>query len=143
MDPNEALETQRDLVEELCSSIVPDDLEEKVSQLSESVMALDEWIMKGGFLPEEWEIRCNGGALRRVKLALQVYEEALAATETFDGDLATYLAYLFPAILKGSHIDLHLDNIIEDEVHQYFTSMFSPDHPVWGYIKVSAAEKSA
>ena len=136
MDPNENLEEQRDLSEALVESSDEEETQAQSNRLAELVESLDGWIMKGGFLPTEWELRCNGGLLKRAALAAQVYEEAIDGTESFEGELGVQFTYLFGAILKGTHITLDMSNDEENEVHQFFQSMFPPEHPVWSYIEV-------
>jgi hypothetical protein len=56
MDPNENLKEQVEIAKDI---LLPDasdmELEEKAVRLAELVVALDEWIQKGGFLPEAWK----------------------------------------------------------------------------------------
>jgi hypothetical protein len=52
MDPNANLEEQRRLAKRLVDSPYEND---QVQRLAELVLALDEWISKGGFLPARWE----------------------------------------------------------------------------------------
>jgi hypothetical protein len=66
MDPDANLEEQRSLaaeamkIQDACSDngdYTPEQQErhaEIACRLAELVQALDEWIMKGGFLPKEW-----------------------------------------------------------------------------------------
>jgi hypothetical protein len=53
MDPNIVLENIRSLVARIqddpCSSIQDD-----ADSLASLIQSLDEWLMKGGFLPNEW-----------------------------------------------------------------------------------------
>lgn len=56
MDPDENLKEQRQLAARLLwqqENDQPID-EDDVLRLSELVIALDNWIMAGGFLPKEW-----------------------------------------------------------------------------------------
>lgn len=55
MDPTANLKEQLELAREFVDETVryPDQLE-NAERLSELVLALDEWIRKGGFLPEQW-----------------------------------------------------------------------------------------
>lgn len=54
MDPNVNLEELRELAEEmLVSGCNPEHT--NATRLAELVIALDEWIVKGGFLPKEWQ----------------------------------------------------------------------------------------
>lgn len=58
MDPNAVLRKLRALSELIITGMAEGDyeyLEDLAEELAESVMALDGWIMKGGFLPEDWE----------------------------------------------------------------------------------------
>lgn len=149
MDPDENLEEQRDLTEELRSSIenedhgfTEDDVA-KTDRLVDLVKGLDEWIMKGSSLPEEWALRCNGGLMKRAELVRRVYEEAFEQTETFEGELGMQLAYLFGAILKGDHIVLELTDAEQAEVFEFFEIMFEKNHPVWEYIRTENALEAA
>ena len=54
MDPNVALDRIREMRAELFSEGEPYD-PETVRTLIEHVDALDSWISKGGFLPDEWK----------------------------------------------------------------------------------------
>jgi hypothetical protein len=72
--------------------------------------------------------------LQRARLAQLVYEEALEHTETFEGDLGMYLAYLMGAILKNDRIELFQDVATQVEVLGFFKTMFPAEHPVWKYI---------
>lgn len=53
MDPNANLKEQR----RLCAKMIGDEYEvdsDDAMRLVELVQALDEWIYKGGFLPDDW-----------------------------------------------------------------------------------------
>jgi hypothetical protein len=52
MDPDENLKAQRTLAQRLVEQDDPDPAE--VLRLSELVIALDDWIKSGGFLPAAW-----------------------------------------------------------------------------------------
>lgn len=61
MDPDANLEEQLELAQELMEVNSDDmdtdalqEIEEKASRLAELVLALDEWIERGGFLPKRW-----------------------------------------------------------------------------------------
>lgn len=60
MDPNAALERIRKLCEALNANrdgterLDSSDLEDAANELVEYVGALDEWLSKGGFLPQPW-----------------------------------------------------------------------------------------
>ena len=57
MDPDkcldEALEVAREIVDALDGS-EPYDIDDAANTLAERVIALDEWLRKGGFLPKPW-----------------------------------------------------------------------------------------
>lgn len=57
MDPNENLKEQRKIVAEINAARDADadafDFD-KVMRLADLVQAMDEWMTKGGFLPEAW-----------------------------------------------------------------------------------------
>jgi hypothetical protein len=53
MDPNANLKEQREIAKRILSDDGEDTGYDAV-RLAELVEALDEWIMKGGFLPKEW-----------------------------------------------------------------------------------------
>lgn len=50
MDPNENLREQKELAEYLVNRADAT----KAERLAELVLALDEWVANGGFLPERW-----------------------------------------------------------------------------------------
>ena len=52
MDPNECLHEQLLLAREITEVEQPRPAD--VERLAEMAIALDEWIMKGGFIPERW-----------------------------------------------------------------------------------------
>jgi hypothetical protein len=52
MDPDKALETALLHAAELIDRDTHDD---QVLELAEAVLALDEWLRKGGFLPKRWK----------------------------------------------------------------------------------------
>ena len=61
MDPDANLEEQLELAQELMEMNSDDmdtdalqEIEGKASRLAELVLALDEWIERGGFLPKRW-----------------------------------------------------------------------------------------
>lgn len=55
MDPNANLEELRELAQNTLADDSADDLPEKAAHLAELFVALDEWLTKGGFLPQAWE----------------------------------------------------------------------------------------
>ena len=63
MDPNANLREQLELAQEIvkrAASIEQQDMtlspaEQNALRLAELVLALDEWIRKGGFLPRQWK----------------------------------------------------------------------------------------
>jgi hypothetical protein len=57
MDPNQALQEIREVVDSILGDDSASDLPEKASTLAERVTALDVWISRGGFLPEPWRGR--------------------------------------------------------------------------------------
>lgn len=52
MDPNAALRTLREMADDSLDGDAPSVTQ---SELAEQVRALDEWLSKGGFPPEEWQ----------------------------------------------------------------------------------------
>ena len=58
MDPNANLKEQRDTAWLICSGIdhmTADQLQTNALHLAQLVIALDEWLRNGGFLPERWK----------------------------------------------------------------------------------------
>lgn len=56
MDPNEALRLAREAAGELRQADDDDTLEgSQVGQLVEAFEALDEWLSRDGFLPDDWK----------------------------------------------------------------------------------------
>lgn len=56
MDPDENLREQVEIAKDILLPDLSDmELEEKAVRLAELVVALDEWIRKGGFIPEAWK----------------------------------------------------------------------------------------
>lgn len=143
MDPNENLKETRGCTSELIEAIdASEDLDqpeyaaEDVDRLCELVQSLDNWIMNGGFLPEDWAEKAAGGLLSRANLAVRVYDEVFADAETFEGELGLQLAYLLAAILKDKQIELDMENMDQNEVHQFFKILFEESHPVWKHVSV-------
>lgn len=59
MDPNETLRQIRAHIKAMNEADEKEDAAAyafAAMQLAESVEAMDEWLSKGGFLPEEWEL---------------------------------------------------------------------------------------
>lgn len=56
MDPNENLREQLELAQKLRDDFSLDDLQvdRAAMRLAELVLALDEWLRKGGFYPRAW-----------------------------------------------------------------------------------------
>lgn len=55
MDPNTALDSLRDLTTKVIRGEVDAaDRESVADQIAETFQGLDEWLSKGGFLPEQW-----------------------------------------------------------------------------------------
>lgn len=54
MDPNEALRLIREAIKRMQAASHADDYTDAASDLADAVQALDEWLTRGGFLPEEW-----------------------------------------------------------------------------------------
>jgi hypothetical protein len=52
MDPNANLKEQLDIARKLLDDPIGED---DVDRLAELVVALDEWISNGGFLPKRWQ----------------------------------------------------------------------------------------
>lgn len=58
MDPNANLREQLELALQIVTEDQsPDVLEAAANRLADLVLALDEWIAKGGFLPARWSKR--------------------------------------------------------------------------------------
>mgnify|MGYP007011099275 CR=1 FL=1 len=58
MDPNETLAELRELVTlQRKGKVHPDKADYYVRMVSDLVEALDEWLSKGGFMPEDWDKR--------------------------------------------------------------------------------------
>jgi hypothetical protein len=57
MDPNQALQEIREVVDAILGDDSASDLPEKAASLAERVTALDVWISRGGFLPGPWRGR--------------------------------------------------------------------------------------
>jgi len=55
MDPNTALSTLREARETFSNAENDETALDAAQDMSEAVSALDEWLSKGGFLPEEWK----------------------------------------------------------------------------------------
>jgi hypothetical protein len=56
MDPDKNLKDQLDLANDL----LEEDDDEKSLRLAELVLDLNEWILKGGFLPKDWNNNLRG-----------------------------------------------------------------------------------
>lgn len=57
MDPNATLKRIRELVEAVLDHDLDDrDALDAAGYLADAVQALDQWLSKGGFLPEAWRV---------------------------------------------------------------------------------------
>lgn len=54
MDPNQALKNIREADKKLRCALTFGELNEVVMDLVEAVSALDGWLSRGGFLPDDW-----------------------------------------------------------------------------------------
>jgi len=58
MDPDSNLSEQLELAQEIVTSAEAGlSHPEEACRLAELVLALDEWIKKGGFLPQQWQVK--------------------------------------------------------------------------------------
>lgn len=58
MDPDTNLEEQLELSQEIVDSQETGfNHHEQSWRLAELVLALDEWVKKGGFLPQQWQVK--------------------------------------------------------------------------------------
>jgi hypothetical protein len=63
MDPNANLEAMRRVAERILNyrdDVTPMEVAGDAGRLADLVVALDEWITKGGFLPKEWQPKKPG-----------------------------------------------------------------------------------
>jgi hypothetical protein len=62
MDPDANLKRQREVAAEIeaCSTSDTRTLASLADELAELVVSLDEWLLKGGFLPADWAFRPHG-----------------------------------------------------------------------------------
>lgn len=56
MDPNKALAEMRDLVKRAHLAVHGSDISYMADEMADIFEGLDEWLCKGGFLPDSWEI---------------------------------------------------------------------------------------
>lgn len=54
MDPNEALRQIRSITDYVNADSYSDDMQADLDRLAELFEALDQWLSKGGFLPNAW-----------------------------------------------------------------------------------------
>ncbi len=125
MDPNATLESIRRSLRDGAGSELVDDAE-----------ALDGWIMKGGFLPKDWEENCNGGLLKRALVAQSVYDVWKGSFEggvvKGAGPFHGLVGNLMGCILRDEHYVLEW---YPPAVREEFLCLFPDDHPVWKYVK--------
>lgn len=80
MDPNAALRTIRSIVKQVLtadqSRIDPLALQAAALEMSEAFDGLDEWLTRGGFLPEMWE---------RTTMTVKPYEGPITVTRKDGG----------------------------------------------------------
>jgi len=123
MDPEENLKIQLK-----CAGSDPKDFENSFCRLSEHVLALDDWLVKGGFLPPRWAEKCNGGLVAQAELAKEIYE-------LFEVKGSYGLIYLLGSILTGGKgVELHpLDDYDELE---FLKQCLPEGHRAWQYITI-------
>lgn len=66
MDPNALLAEIRDLTKRSLELPTPSNIEDLHVELAEKVEALDEWLSKGGFLPDAWVLDDDHSGARDV-----------------------------------------------------------------------------
>lgn len=54
MDPNQALADLREALRRMGAATEPWEYENAAAEAGEHIAGLDEWLSKGGFLPEAW-----------------------------------------------------------------------------------------
>lgn len=57
MDPNEALKQAREALQTWDNSLDRDEARDAAEQLARTFEALDQWLSRGGFLPNAWSDR--------------------------------------------------------------------------------------
>lgn len=67
---------------------------------------------------------------------LEIYDTLMINTDSFE-PFAIYLAYLFPAILKGTWVDVDYYDPKGRKFWNVLSDNFSNDHFVWNYVKKS------
>lgn len=130
MDPNETLRHLREDPHDLPDTNDPDRFAPR------AFVDLDEWIMKGGFLPRDWAEKCNGGLLKRALVAQSVYDAWKGSFEDGvvkgAGPFHVLVGNLMGCILRDER---YLLERYPPSVREEFLRLFPGDHPVWKYIK--------
>jgi len=75
----------------------------------------------------------------RIELISEVSEALYAATSTFEGQVGLDLAYLYPAIAKGTVVEWGAP--FQTETINLFRELFPAEHAVWNSIVVMAEPK--
>lgn len=60
MDPNETLRITRDEIKKASNARTTEEYSDHASAAMDAMEALDEWLSKGGFLPEPWKRKERG-----------------------------------------------------------------------------------
>lgn len=66
---------------------------------------------------------------------LEIYDTLVDSMETFE-NIAIHLSYLYPAILRGSKIDIDKDYAPDKIFLMKMKKVFPPEHFVWEHIKI-------
>lgn len=76
-------------------------------------------------------------AAKRMRLIEEVSDKLYVETGTFEGQLGLDLAYLYPAIAKGTYVEWDADS----GTLELFRELFPEDHDVWLNIQVMSEEE--
>lgn len=138
MDPNECLKEILRLANQLLMTH-QDDPPDEASELAEKVEALDEWLRKGGFLPQRWQ-EAQGGLVGRTQLLVEILKD-LTMRESHGPHytlrcLLVALPYLLLAVLEDKKIK---PSAFSNEVWHglFLLRQAFGNRGIWKYVKVS------
>lgn len=134
MDPDECLKQLLAYADEVLQE--HGDHNTELVEFMDKLYGLDQWLLKGGFMPKRWSI-VNGSIFTRVDAALELLS-LLLKEQVVDPLLYFAVPRVLEAVLRGTR--LHGDESFDTATREGLQNMrllWPNNHRFWKYVKVS------